>query len=73
MVWTCSKDGFGKKTKLVLTARPEGGRGRGRPRLEWEEYVKGLARKRGRKLPEVKRMAQNRKDYRKWLLLEPEA
>jgi hypothetical protein len=70
MVWTRSKDGFGKKTKLVLEARPEGGRGR--RGLEWEEYVERLACKRGRKLPEVKRLAQDRKEYRKWLL-EPDA
>ena len=37
-----------RKSKLVLKARPEGGRGEGRPRVEWEEYVEGLARKRGR-------------------------
>jgi hypothetical protein len=37
-----------RRPKLVLEARPEGGRRRGRPRLEWEEYVDGLARKRGR-------------------------
>jgi hypothetical protein len=49
MVWTRSKDGFEKMTKLVLEARPEGGRGRGGPRLEWEEYVEILACKRGRK------------------------
>jgi hypothetical protein len=61
-----------RRPKLVLEARPEGWRGRGRPRVEWEEYVEGLARKRGRKLPEVKRLAQNRKKYRKWLL-EPDA
>ena len=39
-----------------------------RPRVEWEEYVEALARKRGRKLPEVRRLAQNRDEYRKWLL-----
>jgi hypothetical protein len=61
-----------RKPKLVLETRPEGRR-RGRSRLEWEEYVERLARKRGRKLPEVKRLAQNRKEYRKWLLLEPDA
>jgi hypothetical protein len=37
-----------RRPKLVLEVRPEGGGGRGRPRLEWEEYVKGLAPKRGR-------------------------
>ena len=57
-----------RRPKLVLEARPEGGRGRGRPSLEWQDYVERLASKRGRKLPEVKRLAQNRKEYRKWLL-----
>jgi hypothetical protein len=37
--------GSERKPKLVLEARPEGGRGKGRPRVEWEEYVEGLARK----------------------------
>jgi hypothetical protein len=61
-----------RRRKLVLEAGPEGGRGRGRPRLEWEEYVERMACKRGRMLPEVKRLAQNRKLYRKWSL-EPDA
>ena len=34
-----------RKLKLVLEARPGGGREKGRPRVEWEEYVEGLARK----------------------------
>jgi hypothetical protein len=37
-----------RRPKLVLETRPEGGRGRGRPRLEWEEYVEELTRERGR-------------------------
>jgi hypothetical protein len=61
-----------RKPKLVLEARPEGGRGKGRTRVEWEEYVEGLSRKRGRRLPEVRRLAQGRDEYRKWLL-EPDA
>jgi hypothetical protein len=56
----------------VLETRPEGRRGKGRPRVEWEEYVEGLARKRGRKLPEVRRLAQDRDEYRNWLL-KPDA
>ena len=61
-----------RRPKLVLESRREGGRGKGRPRLEWEEYVETMACKRRRKLSEMKRLAQNRKEYRKWLL-EPDA
>jgi hypothetical protein len=61
-----------RRPKLVLEARPGGGRGRGRPRVEWEEYVERLECKRGRQLPEVKGLAQDKKEYRKWLL-EPDA
>jgi hypothetical protein len=49
-----------RKPKLVLEARPEGGRGGGRPRVEWEEYVERMARKRGRKSQEMRRLAQDR-------------
>jgi hypothetical protein len=61
-----------RRPKLVLETKPEGGRGRGGSGLEWKEYVERLARKTGRKLRQVKRLAQNRKEYRKWLLLEPD-
>jgi hypothetical protein len=57
------------KPKLVLEAGQEG---KGRPKVEWEEYVEGLVRKRGRKLPEVRRLAQYTDEYRK-RLLKPDA
>jgi hypothetical protein len=59
-----------RRPKLVLLAKPE--EGRGTSRGEWEEYVEELTRKRGKKLPEVKRLAQDRDEYRK-LLLKPDA
>ena len=61
-----------RKPKVVPEARPGGGRRKGRPRVEWEEYVEGLARKRERRLPEVRRLAQDRDEYRK-CLLKPDA
>jgi hypothetical protein len=64
--------GSERKRKLVLEARPEGGRGKGRPIVECEDCVEGWARKRGRKLPDVRRLAQDRDGYRKWLL-KPDA
>jgi hypothetical protein len=61
-----------RKPKLVLEARPEGESAKGRPRVKWEECVEGLARKRGRRLPEMRRLAEDRDEYRKWLL-KPDA
>jgi hypothetical protein len=72
MVWTCSKDGVGKKTKISAGGKTRRRKRKGRPRVEWEEYVERMACKRGRKLPEVKRLAQDRKEFRK-CLLEPDA
>jgi hypothetical protein len=65
MVWTRSKDGVGKKTKINAGGKSRRRKRKGRPRLEWEENVEGLTRKRGRKLPEVRRLAQDRDEYRK--------
>ena len=61
-----------RRPKLVLEARPEEKSGKGRSRLKWEEYVEGLARKKESRLPEVRRLAQDRDEYRKWLL-KPDA
>ena len=61
-----------RKPREVMEARPEGRRGRGRPRLEWEGYVERLAARRGLSMNDVKRLAQNRREYRKWLV-DPDA
>ena len=53
--------------KRIMEARPEGRRGRGRPRMEWEEYMERLSNKRGKTLKEVKRMALEREKYRRWM------
>lgn len=57
----------GRKAKEVWRARPTGRRTRGRPRIEWEEYITGVVRRRGKTLGEVQRMAQDRGSYKKWL------
>ena len=61
-----------RKPREVMEARPEGRRGRGRPRLEWEGYVERLAARRGLSMNDVKRLAQNRREFRKWLV-DPDA
>jgi hypothetical protein len=55
MIWTRSKDGVRKKTKISAGGKTRRRKRKGRRRVEWEEYVQGLARNRGRRLPEVKR------------------
>ena len=53
--------------KRVMEARPNGGRGRGRPRMEWEEYMGKITSKRGKTLKETKKMAIDRDGYKKWI------
>ncbi|XP_014471314.1 PREDICTED: uncharacterized protein LOC106742657 [Dinoponera quadriceps] len=57
----------GRKAKQVWQARPIGRRTRGRPRIEWEEYIMGLIGKRGKTLGDVRRIARDRRNFNKWL------
>ena len=52
--------------KRVLEARSLGTRGKGRPRIGWEEYVEGLCTKRGKTKANIKKLAQDRKEFKKW-------
>ena len=52
--------------RKVYETRTEGVKGRGRPRLEWEKYITELAKERGKRLPEIKTLSRNRKEYRRW-------
>jgi hypothetical protein len=67
-LWTRSKDGVEKKNKISAEGKTRTKSGKGGPRVKWEEYVEGIATKKGRKLPEVRRLAHDRDEYRKWLL-----
>lgn len=49
MVQPCYKNGEDCKLKQVLECWPGGKRGRGRPCIEWEEYVEGIGRRMGRR------------------------
>lgn len=42
-------------------------RGRGRPRLEWQENVERLTDTRGKNINETKHFASDKTKYRKWL------
>ena len=55
------------KTKQVFEARTEERRRRGRPKKEWEQYVNEVARKRGKEIQEVRKLAQDRKQFSKWI------
>lgn len=53
-----------RKPKFITEARP---RGRGRPKLEGDVYIEKLATRREELLPKMKRLAENRTKFRKWL------
>ena len=52
--------------RKMLEVRSLGTRGKGRPRIEWEEYVEGLCTARGKTKKDIKRLALERKEFRKW-------
>ena len=49
----------------------DGRRRRGRPRIEWEQYVNDVVRRRGKDTLEIRRMASGRGGYRKWVEQDP--
>ena len=57
--------------KQIMEARTEGRRGRGRSRKGYMDKIEDLARKTGKEVGEMKRMARNREDWRKCIELVP--
>lgn len=53
--------------RKVFEARREGKRGRGRPRLTWMDTIRREVEKRGKSMAEVKRLARDRIEFRKWI------
>jgi hypothetical protein len=49
-----------------MEARREKRRGRGRPRKTWEDCVIDVARRKGKTLADMKRLAGDRTVFRKW-------
>ena len=55
-----------RKPRQAMEARREKRRGRGRPRKTWEDCVIDVARRRGKTLADMKRLAWDRIACRKW-------
>jgi hypothetical protein len=55
-----------RKPKQAIEARREKRRGRGRPRKAWEDYVIDVARRKGKTLVDMKRLARDRIAFRQW-------
>jgi hypothetical protein len=55
-----------RKPKQAMKARREKRRGRGKPWKTWEDCVIDMARRKGKTVVEVKRLAPDRIDFRKW-------
>ena len=51
-----------RKPRQIMEARTEGRRGRGRPRKAYVDKIEDIARKNGKGVGEMKRMATNRED-----------
>ncbi|KAJ4445432.1 hypothetical protein ANN_07237 [Periplaneta americana] len=55
-----------REVKQVMEMRVEERRGRGRPRINWEDTVVRIGRKRGKTLAEMKKMSRDRESWRVW-------
>jgi hypothetical protein len=53
-----------RKPKQAMEARREKRRGRGRPRKTWEDCVMDAARRKGKNLADMKRLARDRTAFR---------
>lgn len=60
-----------RKVRQFLEAKPQGRRTKGRPRKTWEETVTQIAGKRGKTLNEIRRLAEDRMSYSKWIRGNP--
>ena len=60
-----------RKPKQIMVARTEVRRGRGRPRKAYMDKIEDIARKTGKGIGEMKRMARNREEWRKWIEAVP--
>jgi hypothetical protein len=57
-----------KKPRQVWEAGVEGMEGRERPRIDWEEHMWKLMRKKVKTLLEVTRLVKDRKAFQIWLM-----
>ena len=55
-----------RKPKQAMEARREKRRGRRRPRRTWEDCVIDVARRKGKTLADMKRLARDRIAFRQW-------
>ena len=56
-----------KKPRQMMEVRTEGRRGRGRPRMSYMDNIENQARERGKGMGELRRMARDRDEWRRWI------
>ena len=56
-----------KKVKQILEVKVQGRRGKGRPRIMFEDRMEKIGRERNKTINMMKRMMRNRQEWRRWI------
>ncbi|XP_039276101.1 uncharacterized protein LOC120349670 [Nilaparvata lugens] len=63
--------GDDRKAKQYVNVRVQGKRTVGRPRYSYEDRIEEIGRRRGKSVPEMRRLAADRREWRRWIEATP--
>jgi hypothetical protein len=65
VVWSCREDGEERIVKRVYSAKVEGSRAIGRPKMRWMDNVKASVERKGMNVEEARMCVQDRSAWRR--------